>query len=399
MLVNASDFRYVVNPSPANVRYDTTILPAVDGTAAVCVDSYTDLPYLVEMARERAHWCYGAKRGDVVTSFSPTHFVDDRYALQQVARSVGVVGTTIEPVHTALEVELNDAGVVGASWQPTGFPKFADTRADVEALFLSGSGLQWTRPVNIVRPVDCDTLRRLYYDLSRARRYLVLVYKYMANSEFSSYVPPDNESGTMCYLAEDYWYDQTGTTHSDSAVLPAMFVKRYSPGGTYRQETSYDVPHHLDLHIRKPFFTAGYDQEDPPYPGNSRYHWAALYERYSCLATWGNGGWANFDMIATADPTSALRSMSAESLNTGYYSYQVSVNWGSSYDGLTRLNQKFTLANDYAKSAYPGYGSAISREDDTSLSIAFRDLYFDTGRIIHKSDLPSTWTWTPPAST
>lgn len=398
MIETAADFLYVAN-ARTGIRYDQTILPAVEAAGkAPCVDAYADLPYLVEMARERAFWVNEGGAG-IAPLFDASHIVDERYPLVEVCRAI----------HGSMPDCTEDmtGGVVlmAADWPgPEHFPQTAATRADLDAFFKIGAGIQRYAPSrrNVPRPAENDTLRRAYYDMMRMTRYTLWggVVQCAVNN-FPQYSPYGGGIDFLLPVVR-YWthhdtIDGDTTDQSGNTTFTWHLGKQWrTRSGTYgvREYGEYSYGG-VDVYVRKPFLLVpGYDPQDLQ---SARLYWtsAAAYEVYRCNVQWTTTASGHTDgvfyMIVFGDGASTTFVSIPATVNQ-YYDGYVGPYPGCS---LASLQSKLAFAEDSIPAYFPQYATDKADEKPVSVRIDLVDLIFDV-EVTHNANLPSAWTWTPP---
>lgn len=398
MIETAADFLYVAN-ARTGIRYDQTILPAVEAAGKVpCVDAYADLPYIVEMARERAFWANGSDMG-IAPLFDASHIVDDRYPLVEVCRAIHIS----IPDFTKGRVGRIRINLVAADWPgPEHFPQTVATAEDLLAFMQIGAGIQRYAPsrYNVPHPVENDTLRRAYYDMMRMKRYLLWGLLQSAINNFPHYVPSSNENTLLPVVR--YWtrhdsIDGDTTDQSGNTTFTWYLGKQWATrSGTYgvREYGEYSYGG-VDVYVRKPFLLVpGYDPQDLQ---SARLYWssAAAYEVYRCQVEYTTpvsgvtGG--IFYMIVFGDGASTTFTPTPAIVNQ-YYDGYVGTYPGCS---LASLQSKLAFAEDSIPAYFPQYATDKAEEKPVSVRIDLFDLIFDV-EVTHNANLPSAWTWTPP---
>lgn len=404
MIETTADFLYVAN-ARTGIRYDQTILPAVEAAGKVpCVDAYADLPYLVEMARERAFWVNNGGDAGIAPLFDASHIVDERYPLGEVCRAIH------GSMPDLTEDSVGKINLVAADWPgPEHFPQTMATVEDAQAFMRIGAGIQRYAPSrrNVPRPTENDTLRRAYYDMMRMKRYLLWGMPWgtlqCAVNNFPQYVPSSDEDPLLSVVR--YWtrhdsIDGDTTDQSGNTTFTWHLGKQWQTrSGTYgvREYGEYSYGG-VDVYVRKPFLLVpGYDPLDLQ---SARLYWtsAAAYEVYHCQVEWtttasGHTG-GDFYMIVFGDGASTTFAPTPAIVNQ-YYDGYVGTYPGCS---LASLQSKLAFAEDSIPAYFPQYATDKADEKPVSVRIDLVDLIFDV-EVTHNADLPSTWTWTPPAST
>ena len=375
MIETAADFLYVAN-ARTGIRYDQTILPAVEAAGKVpCVDAYADLPYLVEMARERAFWTGGG--GDVsniVYNYDNAagRLLDERTWYR------GLCDAAITAINDKAESGI--CSLIPAAWSDASlsYPLVSydyQWRPDCFHTWRRTMSVPRCAPSVVPRPAENDTLRRLFYDFSQMKRYMF-------------------DSATTITSVENLDYTAVG---DDVVKCAVAYPRGGSPSGQATQwpyiawTKDAAVTYYIcgiRGYIKSPFLVN---------PSGSAY-----YGSMNVYALWyGDFGWKQYEQSQTEScHVNLLYKLQPATVTVDGVTMGTAVGYPVDFDGYATVSDYQTQQMIYqVRNAAKSYAESQGYNESGyyySGSVILGQLIFDTGVIDHHANLPSAWTWTPP---